>query len=39
VFGAVKPLELAAWLLESRLQVRMQLQLHKNIWDPNARGV
>ena len=39
VFGAVTPLELATWLLESRLQVRMQLQLHKHIWDPNARGV
>jgi 7-carboxy-7-deazaguanine synthase len=39
VFGAVQPLELATWLLESGLQVRMQLQLHKYIWDPQARGV
>jgi 7-carboxy-7-deazaguanine synthase len=39
VFGAVQPLELATWLLESGLQVRMQLQLHKHIWDPAARGV
>jgi 7-carboxy-7-deazaguanine synthase len=39
VFGAVKPLDLATWLLESRLQVRMQLQMHKHIWDPDARGV
>jgi len=39
VFGAVTPLELATWLLESHLQVRMQLQLHKFIWDPQARGV
>lgn len=39
VFGAVTPLELANWLLESGLQVRMQLQLHKLIWDPKARGV
>ena len=39
VFGAVKPLDLATWLLESRLQVRMQLQMHKYIWDPDARGV
>ncbi|HJZ58981.1 MAG TPA: radical SAM protein [Gemmataceae bacterium] len=40
VFGAVKPLELANWLLESRLpRVRMQLQMHKYIWDPSARGV
>lgn len=39
VFGSVAPLELATWLLESRLNVRMQLQLHKYIWDPRARGV
>jgi 7-carboxy-7-deazaguanine synthase len=39
VFGAVSPLELATWLLESRLHVRMQIQLHKVIWDPQARGV
>jgi 7-carboxy-7-deazaguanine synthase len=39
VFGAVAPVELAEWILESRLQVRMQLQLHKFIWDPSARGV
>jgi 7-carboxy-7-deazaguanine synthase len=39
VFGAVQPLDLATWLLESGLNVRMQLQLHKYIWDPNARGV
>jgi 7-carboxy-7-deazaguanine synthase len=39
VFDTVKPIELANWLLESGLQVRMQLQLHKYIWDPQARGV
>jgi 7-carboxy-7-deazaguanine synthase len=39
VFGAVTPLELATWLLDSGLQVRMQLQMHKYIWDPQARGV
>jgi 7-carboxy-7-deazaguanine synthase len=38
-FGAVPPLELAEWLLASGLHVRMQLQLHKYIWDPQARGV
>ena len=32
--------DLAAWLLEDRLQgVRLQTQLHKLIWDPQARGV
>lgn len=40
VFGAVKPVDLVGWLLESGLhRVRMQLQLHKYIWDPAARGV
>jgi 7-carboxy-7-deazaguanine synthase len=38
-FGLVTPLQLATWLLESGLQVRMQLQLHKYVWDPDARGV
>jgi 7-carboxy-7-deazaguanine synthase len=38
-FGLVTPLQLARWLLESGLQVRMQLQVHKYIWDPKARGV
>jgi 7-carboxy-7-deazaguanine synthase len=39
VFGAVTPLQLANWLLSSGLQVRLQVQLHKAIWDPSARGV
>jgi 7-carboxy-7-deazaguanine synthase len=39
VFGAVAPLDLAQWLLDSGLHLRMQLQLHKYIWDPQARGV
>lgn len=32
-------LDLAQWVLEDRLGVRMQTQLHKLIWDPMARGV
>ncbi len=39
VFGAVPLVELAQWILASHLQVRMQLQMHKYIWDPKARGV
>jgi 7-carboxy-7-deazaguanine synthase len=40
VFGSVKPVELVEWLLASGLQrVRFQLQMHKYIWDPKARGV
>ena len=39
VFGKVRPVELAEWLLDSEIQVRMQLQYHKYIWAPDARGV
>ena len=35
-FGRVNPTELAAWILESRLPVRLQLQQHKILWDPSA---
>jgi len=31
--------ELANWIVESGLDARMQLQLHKYIWGPEARGV
>ena len=30
---------LAEWILRDRLEVRLQLQVHKFIWDPDARGV
>lgn len=30
---------LAGWILQDRLPVRLQTQLHKIIWDPQARGV
>jgi 7-carboxy-7-deazaguanine synthase len=39
VFGQLEPADLAAWILEDRLAVRMQLQMHKHIWSPTARGV
>ena len=38
-FGLLKPLDLVTWVLDSGLQVRFQLQLHKYIWDPKTRGV
>ena len=31
--------ELSGWILDSGLNVRLQLQLHKYIWGPEARGV
>ena len=39
VFGRPTPRELAEWVLRDGLEVRMGLQLHKFIWDPDARGV
>lgn len=40
VFSSVRPVELVGWLLAARLpRVRMQLQMHKYIWDPAERGV
>lgn len=39
VFGAVAPHDLAAWILEDGLPVRFQLQMHKLIWHPDAKGV
>lgn len=39
VSGAVEPCLLARWILEDRLAVRLNLQLHKIIWGAEARGV
>ncbi len=39
VFGEVQPIELVQWILESKLNVRFQLQMHKYIWEPETRGV
>jgi len=39
VFGELDPKTLAAWLLQDGVRARLQLQLHKLIWDPSARGV
>lgn len=38
VYGAVEPAELAGWILEDRLPVRFQIQLHKLLWG-EAHGV
>lgn len=34
----LEPAELAAWILEDRLPVRLQLQLHKVLWPGEERG-
>ncbi len=40
VFGRIEPAEIVDFMAAERLNgVRLQLQLHKFIWDPNKRGV
>lgn len=40
VFGDIKPEEIVDFMVQNRLNdVRMQLQMHKFIWDPEKRGV
>jgi 7-carboxy-7-deazaguanine synthase len=39
VFGKLLPVELVNWILEDKLNVRFQLQMHKFIWNPETRGV
>jgi 7-carboxy-7-deazaguanine synthase len=38
-WGALNLQDLADWIATSGLDVRMQLQLHKYIWGPEARGI
>lgn len=38
-FKELPPAQLAEWILRDNLKVRMQIQIHKYIWDPNKRGV
>jgi len=39
VHGVLAPKSLAEWMLEDRLPARLQLQIHKYIWEPATRGV
>jgi 7-carboxy-7-deazaguanine synthase len=39
VFGKLAPVQLVEWILEDNLKVRYQLQMHKIIWEPTAKGV
>ncbi len=39
VFGGQELRPLAEWILQDRLPVRFQVQLHKFIWGPDTRGV
>ncbi|MDR3625365.1 MAG: radical SAM protein [Ignavibacteriaceae bacterium] len=39
VFSSLEPVTLVNWILEDKLDVRFQLQMHKYIWEPTAKGV
>ncbi len=40
VFGSIEPVEIVDFLIRNKLNdVRLQLQMHKVIWDPEKRGV
>lgn len=40
VFGKIEPKELVEYILDNKLNnVKVQVQLHKIIWNPNMRGV
>lgn len=39
VFGRIEPRLIVEWMLEDRLPARFQVQMHKVIWEPRARGV
>lgn len=39
VFNQLEPITLVNWILEDKLNVRFQLQMHKYIWNPEMKGV
>jgi 7-carboxy-7-deazaguanine synthase len=39
VFGKIDTVQLVNWILEDKLKVRFQLQMHKFIWHPETKGV
>jgi len=39
VFGELEPVILVSWIIEDKLDVRYQLQMHKYIWHPETKGV
>ncbi len=39
VFGKLAARDVVAWVLEDKLPVRVQLQMHKYVWSADAQGV
>ena len=38
-FGLLQPKQLAEWMVEDKVKARLNLQQHKYIWHPRAKGV
>lgn len=38
-YGKVRPIDLAEWILQAKKPLTLQLQMHKEIWGPDERGV
>lgn len=39
VFGELDPKTLVEWMIKEKIPARLNLQIHKYIWDPSVRGV
>jgi len=39
IFGRIQPVEIVNWIIEDKLDVRFQIQMHKVIWEPTKKGV
>jgi len=39
VFSQIEPVQIVDWMLADKVEARFQLQMHKFIWDPKAKGV
>jgi 7-carboxy-7-deazaguanine synthase len=39
VYGRIEPRQIVDWILEDKLPVRFQIQLHKAVWEPTMKGV
>ena len=39
-FGKIKPEDIVTYMIDNNMnKVKLQLQMHKYIWDPNRKGV
>ena len=39
VYGALSGADLVQWMLRDHVRARLNLQIHKYIWDPDREGV